>query len=140
MSELLYLSKTMKRILLAPLLFWMAGCGEPAKPGQAAPAAAVSDVAPYLLSVGPSGTVEAAKFNVQADGSSAFSVTGKGFVRGAAIAANGQKLATVFGNAGWLTATMPAVFYEKPGIVAIKVISPSGKESNSADFTVTAKK
>ena len=87
-----------------------------------------------------SGTVEAAKFTVQADGSSAFSVTGKGFVRGAAITANGRKLATIFGNAGWLTATMPAVFYEKPAIVAIKVVNPSGKESNSVDFTVTDKK
>lgn len=140
MSVLLYRSKTMKRILLAPVLFWMVGCGEPPKPEQAAPAAAVSTVAPYLLSVVPARTVEATKFNAQADGSSAFSVTGKGFDRGSVITANGQKMATVFGSAGWLTATMPTGLYEKAGAVAIKVVNPNGKESNSFDFTVTAKK
>ena len=134
-----YRSKTMKRILLVSALLWMVGCAEP-KPDQAAPASAVSDVAPYLLAVAPAGTVEATKFNVQPDGSSAFSVTGKGFVPGSAIVANGQKIATIFGNVGWLTATMPPAIFEKPGTVAIKVVNPNGKESNVAQFTVTAKK
>ena len=137
-----YRSKTMKRILLTPVLFWIVGCAEPPKPEQAAPAAAatVSDAAPYLLAVVPPETVEGAKFNAQADGSSAFSVTGKGFDRASVITANGQQMATVFGNAGWLTATMPVGLYEKPGTVAIKVVNPNGKESNSFDFKVTAKK
>ncbi len=130
----------MKRILLVPVVFWMIGCSEPPKPEQAVPAAAVSDAAPSLVSIGPSGTVVAAKFNAQADGSSAFSVNGKGFVRGAVVTANGQKLVTVFGNEGWLTAIMPADLYEKPGVMAIKVVNPNGKESNSSGFTVTAKK
>ena len=130
----------MKRILLAPVMFWIVGCAEPPKPEQAAPAAALSDAAPYLLAVVPPETVEAAKFNAQADGSSAFSVTGKGFDRGSVIMANGQKMATVFGNPEWLTATMPVGLYEKPGTVAIKVVNPNGKESNSFDFKVTAKK
>ena len=140
MSVLLYRSNTMKRILLAPVLLWMVGCGEPPKTEKAAPAAAVNDVAPYLLTVGPTGTVAATKFNVQADGSSAFSVTGRGFEPGSVITANGQKMATVFGNTGWLTATMPDGLYEKPGVVTIKVVNLNGKESNSSSFTVTAKK
>ena len=129
----------MKRILLVPVFFWMIGCGEPTKPEVAAPAAAASDATPSILSVGPAKTVEATKFNVQGDGSSAFSVTGQGFVRGSVIMANGQKLATMFGNAGWVTAIMPAGLYEKPGVVALKIVNPNGKESNSSDFTVTAK-
>ena len=140
MSVLLYRSKTMKRILLAPVVFWIAGCGEPPKPEQAAPPAAMSDVAPAVTSVGPAGTVAGIKFNAQVDGSSAFSVNGKDFVRGSVVTANGQKLVTVFGNPGWLTAIMPAGLFEKPGVVAIKVVNPNGKESDSSNFTVTAKK
>ncbi|MEP6535862.1 MAG: hypothetical protein ABJF23_11125 [Bryobacteraceae bacterium] len=131
----------MKYILLVCALFWMAGCSEPTKPEQAAPApAAASDVAASLLTVTPAATPESTKFNVQSDGTSAFSVNGNGFVRGASIMANGRKLPTIFGNAGWMTATMPDDLYEKPGVVTIKVANPSGKESNPVEFTVTPKK
>ncbi len=140
MNVLPYRSKTMKRILLFPVMLWMVGCSEPPKADQAAPAAAVSDVAPYVMALAPAGTAAATKFNVQADGSSAFSVTGKGFERGATIMANGQKMATVFGNTGWLTATMPPGLFEKAGSVPIKVVNPNGKESNVAEFTVIPKK
>lgn len=130
----------MKRILLISAMFWMVGCSEPTKPEAAAPAAAVPDVAPSLLTVTPSATEASTKFNVQSDGTSAFSVNGKGFVRGATIVANGEKLTAIFGNDGWMTSTMPPDLYAKPGVVTVKVVNPSGKESNAVEFTVMPKK
>jgi len=130
----------MKRILLICAMFWMVGCSEPTKQEQAAPVAAVSVVAPSLLTVTPAATEAATKFNVQTDGTSAFSVNGKGFESGAVIVANGQKLPAVFGNPGWMTSTMPSELYQKPGVVAIKVVNPNGKESNTVEFTVIPKK
>jgi hypothetical protein len=131
----------MKLFLIAPALLLFVGCSEPPKSEQAAVAPpVVSIVVPEVTSLGPAGTTEKTPFNVQPDGVSAFSVMGKSFERGALITANGEKLPTVFGNPGWLTAKMPHALLEKPGAVAIKVTNPNGKESNSFDFKVTPKK
>lgn len=55
------------------------------------------------------------------------------------ITVNGEKLKTSFGNSGWLTSKMPGGLLEKPGVVAVKVVNPNGKESNSVEFRVIAK-
>lgn len=131
--------RVMKRFVLVPLLFWMVGCSEPPKP-QPVVSQAVDNVTPSLTVVAPATTTAATKFNVQSDGTSAFGVNGGGFERGSAIVVNGQRLPSIFGNSEWLTATMPAGLYDKPGVLTVKVINPNGKESNSMEFTVTPKK
>jgi len=133
----------MKQATLAVFFLMLAGCGQAPKPEQAQappPAAAASTAAPYLLSLNPVGTTESVAFNKQPDGSSAFAVNGKGFVKYAVISANGEQLDTAFGNSGWLTARMPPSLYEKAGVVTIKVINPNGKESNTIGFKVAPKK
>jgi hypothetical protein len=97
------------------------------------------NAAPYLLYVTPREAIERTPFNVQPDGGSAFSVNGKGFDLHAVITVNGEKLKTSFGNSGWLTSKMPDGLLEKPGAVAVKVVNPNGKESNSVEFRVIAK-
>jgi hypothetical protein len=130
----------MKRSLLIPVILLLAGCGDPQEPEQAAAPRPVSKPAPYLLVVTPRETTEKTAFNTQPDGGSAFSVTGKGFDPHAVITANGQRLTTIFGNSGWLTSEMQSGFYEKAGVITIKVVNSNGKESNPFDFKVTAAK
>jgi hypothetical protein len=128
-------------MLLAPVFLLLAGCGGSQQSEQAAgPPLAMRNAAPYLLYVTPREAIEKTPFNVQPDGGSAFSATGKGFDPHATITANGEKLKTTFGNSGWLTAEMPAGLVEKIGVVTIRVVNPNGKESNSVDFRVTPKK
>ena len=127
----------MKRMLVVVAFLLSVACGEPRKPEQPSTKAVVIKGPPYLLFVTPRETVEKKSFNVQADGGSAFAVNGKGFDPHAVITANGQKLPTTFGNAGWLTAEMPAELYANAGVVTINVVNSSGKKSNSFEFKVT---
>ena len=134
----------MKRILPTSaalfLVAFLVACNEAPKTETAVtPVPAASAAPPIILSLTPPGTKEKTSYNLQADGSSAFSVTGKGFAVGSTVTANGQKLQTAFGNPTWLTAKMPAELYAKAGAVAIKVINADGKESNSSDFKVDPK-
>ncbi|MEZ5403068.1 MAG: hypothetical protein R2729_25540 [Bryobacteraceae bacterium] len=100
------------------------------------PPPAVAAPPPTLSSVDPPGTRAGLAFNKQPDGSSALAATGSGFAPGAAITANGQRLETVFGNEGWLTANVPASIYATAGRVPIVVVNPDGAASAPVDFIV----
>ncbi|MFN7922892.1 MAG: hypothetical protein U0Q16_22490 [Bryobacteraceae bacterium] len=121
-------------ILVVVSAAMMIGCGGTQEPA-AAPAAASGP--PTISKLVPPGTVEKTPFQMQAGGKSAISVEGSGFAPGSAVYANGQKLTTAFGNAGWVTAELPPELFAKAGGVAIKVMNSDGKESNAVEFRVS---
>lgn len=114
----------------------LSGCGSSQQ--QAAPpsAPAAPTGPPAIAKLVPDGTIEKRAFQVQADGKSAISVEGANFTHGSAVVANGIKLNTAFGNAGWVSAEVPPEIFAKAGGVAIKVVNPDGRESNSVEFRV----
>lgn len=111
---------------------FLAACGDP--PHQPP---AVSAPAPVIAKLAPAGTAEKTPFQVQPNGKPALSVSGANFVAGVVLHANGQKLVTVFGNAGWLTAEFPSELFAKAGAVAIKAVNPDGGESAPVEFVVS---
>jgi hypothetical protein len=75
-------------------------------------------------------------FQIQPNGSSAVSVRGKGFRRGAVVVLGGRRLETTYGNAGWITATVPRDLYSAPGVLELRVVNADGKPSNTASFEI----
>ena len=94
---------------------------------------------PALISAQPHETTVKTGFAAQPNGSSAISLTGENFERGALILANGRRLETTFGNSAWMTALFPADLYDAAGIVKLQVVNPDGKTSNKIDFLVQPK-
>ncbi|MEZ5353644.1 MAG: hypothetical protein R2762_13480 [Bryobacteraceae bacterium] len=114
--------------LFALLCLTLADCGDPDLAAPGAP--------PHIASIVPDTTQAGVPFNKQPNGDAALSVNGEAFAEGAVVTANGAKLPTTFGNAGWVTAVMPAAMYAQPGIIAIQVSNPNGATSNAVDFNV----
>ena len=92
--------------------------------------------APRVERVVPDGTEVGRGFQVQPRGDSALSVHGIGFRRGSAVVLGGRRLETTFGNAGWMTASVPPELYAKPGRLELKVVDPAGRASNAVPFDV----
>jgi hypothetical protein len=65
-------------------------------------------------------------------------VTGTGFVNGSTVRFGGAGLATAFGSATQLTATVPQNLLTTARDVAISVANPNGAVSNSVNLVVTA--
>ena len=86
--------------------------------------------------VDPPSTDAKVGFHLQPNGESAISITGKDFVRGSVITANGQALVTSFGSPEWLTALLPVKFYQQPGTIEFQVINPDKKISNGITFRI----
>ena len=65
-------------------------------------------------------------------------VTGGGFVPGSKVQWNGATLATTFGNAGVLTATVPASVLARAGSAQVSVANPApgGGSSGTLPFTI----
>ncbi len=72
-------------------------------------------------------------------GSASFTltVTGAGFLAGAAVRWNATPLATNFISATQLTAVVPASLTSNPGGAVITVANPNGSVSNAVSFSVT---
>lgn len=98
--------------------------------------AAEANVPPEIARLDPAGTRVGQAFNVQADGSSAFSIVGKGFQPGAILRVNGQTISTAFGNPGWVTAVLPPQLFSKPGDLRMEMVNPNGRTSAPAAFHV----
>jgi hypothetical protein len=126
----------MRFLLLTVVLGGLCGCSDPTTPDSNPLPQPAATASPHIDSITPAGTAAGVVFNRQPDGSAAFSVNGSGFAAGAVITANGEKLTTAFGNAGWVTAVMPRNFYAQAGRVAIQVTNPDGATSNTLDFEV----
>lgn len=124
---------TLAAILCAALL---TGCGTSQQQAASPSASSAPAGPPAIAKLVPDGTTERRPFQVQSDGKSAISVEGANFTHGSAVVANGIKLNTAFGNAGWVSAEVPPEIFAKAGGVAIKVVNPDGKESNSVEFRV----
>ena len=89
-----------------------------------------------VTAVVPSGTRAGVGFQIQPNGSSAVSVLGKGFRRGAVVLLGGRRLETTFGNAAWITATVPRDLYAAPGVLELRVVNADGGASNTASFEI----
>ncbi len=63
-------------------------------------------------------------------------VTGTGFLSGAVVSWNSTALATSFGSATQLTATVPASLLAQSGSATVLVTNPSQAQSNTATFTI----
>jgi hypothetical protein len=75
-------------------------------------------------------------FQVQPDGYSALSIEGAGFRPGAVVVLAGRPLTTVFGNSGWITATVPPELSQRPGRLELRVVDPERGPSAAASFEV----
>lgn len=64
-------------------------------------------------------------------------VTGTGFVDGTVVVFGGANLATSFGSATQLTATIPAPSLVTPGAVQVSVRNPDAQVSGDVTFTIT---
>ncbi|MDQ6906287.1 MAG: hypothetical protein M3176_05595, partial [Chloroflexota bacterium] len=64
-------------------------------------------------------------------------VTGSSFVTGATVQWNGTALATTFGSATTLTATVPASLVAQVGTAQVTVLDPQGGVTSALTFTVT---
>lgn len=89
-----------------------------------------------VTAVVPPGTRAGVGFQIQPTGESAVSVLGNGFRRGAVVVLDGRRLATTFGNAGWITARVPRNLYAAPGVLELRVVNAEGTPSNIALFEV----
>lgn len=92
--------------------------------------------APQISNAYPAGTEPGKAFNVQPDGHSAFSVSGNGFLPGAALFFNGRKLPTAFGDATGVSGAVPAESFASAGSYPVWVVNPDGKQSNKLIFKV----
>ena len=92
--------------------------------------------APRVERVVPGGTEAGRGFQIQPRGDSALSVHGTGFRRGSAVVLGGRRLETTFGNAGWITASVPPALYANPGRLELQVVDPAGRTSNAVLFDV----
>ena len=92
---------------------------------------------PFVSSIVPSETKVRTGFQVQPDGSSAISVFGTRFQRGAAVLLGERPLDTTFGNAGWVTAVVPREVYARPGKLPVRVLNPDGRSSNAVTFLIS---
>src|SRR5206468_419202 len=63
-------------------------------------------------------------------------VTGTGFVNGAAVQWNGSSRTTTFGSATQLTATIPSTDIASPGTAQITVVNPSPAVATSSAFSL----
>lgn len=75
---------------------------------------------------------------VAGSGEVTVNVIGGGFVRGSAVTAGGQSLATSFNSPTSLDAVVPAELTATIQTLQFKVTNPGNKESNEAAFRVTA--
>ena len=87
--------------------------------------------APTISSLSPASAVAGS-------GAVTLVVTGTGYVSGSVVQFDGLALATVFGSATQLTATIPATALATPGTYAVAVVTPApgGGTSASLSFTV----
>jgi hypothetical protein len=69
-------------------------------------------------------------------GSFSLTVNGAGFVGGSKVQWSSTALATTFGGASQLSATVPANLLTAPGMVVITVANPGGVTSNGLAFTI----
>ena len=90
-----------------------------------------------LRGVSPSRVAAGSGFNVQADGRSAVALSANAARPGTVVVLDGQPLATVYGNAQYLTALIPESVLRNPGRYSL-YLRDGERESNRVDFVVIA--
>lgn len=91
---------------------------------------------PRIESLVPDKVVAGKGFNVQPDGKSALSVTGRNLPRGARIRVNGVPLDTASGDGTSLAALVPESLTATRGMYPVSIDTPDGQVSNSLPFFV----
>jgi len=109
---------------------------EAAAPSAALSPAAISNPVPLVLRrLGPSRTSAGKGFNLQPDGQSALSAICENAVPDTVIIFDGTPLATDYASDSWLTATVPAALYGRPGRYEV-YLKYESSESNRVEFVV----
>jgi uncharacterized protein (TIGR03437 family) len=115
-----------------------------ASPGNASvtvvnPGSGTSNAATFTVTL-PTPTISSVSPSSANSGGSAFplTVSGSGFVLGAAVLWNGTALATSFGSGNQLTAIVPANLIASPGTSTVTGVNLGGASSNGVSFAVNA--
>jgi hypothetical protein len=91
---------------------------------------------PRVDRVVPSSVRAGVPFQVQPDGSSALSIEGADFRPGVFAVLAGRPLPTVFGNSGWITASVPSELTARAAPLELRVVDPERGSSAAVPFEV----